>query len=371
MVLTLPVVFTFLCLCGADTRPPSAQSPAPQQDEALTARRQALHEAGRGAPLTLHPVRLLGQPSPRVAEALALVLENHGMSDLEFAAAPFEVAKDTAWDAVPALFSAHVGKSPVPAPARHHLYAEFLGAPKSGPDEVRWILVDAQGALVWQDVQRKGDADFRKTAQKDPDPLGCAALVGTRLFRLAEWQKAPGSIKDGKIAKLWRENSGVPDARELAAMKARAAALRDAPDSVRIVVLPTLAQGQHDVDSSARIAALLGKELGRPAVAGAADAKLPFGKDSNEQKRLWDLARNLRAALGKTPLDADYAFVVDLGLDPASGRGYVHAVVCTGKGDYVVAAFANDQHTVYQEIAPKTVADAERVAVALLRQHLR
>lgn len=348
---------------------------APAQDApeavALAARRQALHEAGGKAPLTLHPVRLLGQPSARVAEVLALVLESLGMSDLEVAGAPFDVPKDTAWDAVPALFAAHVGKAPPATPPRHHLYAEFLGTPKAGPEEVRFVVVDGAGALVWQDRQVKGDADFRKTVQKDPDPMGCATLVATRLFRLAEWRKAPGSIKDGKFAKSWRERSGVPDDQELAAMKARAAALRDAPDTVRIVVLPTLAQGQHDAASSARIAALLTKDLGRPAVAGAAETKLAASHDSNEQKRLWDLARGLRAALAKAPLDADYACVVDLGIDAASGRGYVHTVLCTGKGDYVVVAFANDQHAVYQEVAPKTVEDAERVAAALLRQQLR
>ena len=125
---------SILLSCGA-TGP--AQSPALQDPAAaLTARRQALHDAGVAAPMTVHPVRVLGKPSTEVADALALVLEQRGMPDLEVAVAAFEPRAGSAWDDVPASFAAHVRQSAkLEAAARHHLYAEFLGTPRTGPED--------------------------------------------------------------------------------------------------------------------------------------------------------------------------------------------------------------------------------------------
>lgn len=361
--------FLSLLLAGTTL---SLLSPAQtdEADSALSARRTALHTGSLTTPVTLHPVLVLGQPSPKVAEALALVLEKSGMSDLEVAATAFPTAKDTAWEDVPALFRTHV-QNTKSAGGRFHLYAEFLGTPRTGPEEVRFVLVDGKGDLVWSDRQTKADADFRRTAAKDPDPLGCATLVGNRLFRLAEWKRDPGAVKDGKFAQLWRNKSGVPDTKELAAMKQRLVTMRETLHAARVVILPTLAQGKHDPDSSVRLATLLRQEGESTFAAGCTETRLPGTQDSNEQKRLWDLARNLQNTLAKTPIAEDYALIVDLGIDAEHNHGYVHTIVCTGKGELVLAAFSNDQSAVFQRIAPKTVPDAERVAVAMLREQLR
>jgi hypothetical protein len=365
--MTLPTrLLAVLLLAGTTLLPAQVDESA----AALSARRTSLHTSSLATPLTVHPVLVLGQPSTKVAEALALVLEKSGMSDLEVTTSAFTMAKETVWEDVPALFHTHLQKEKASA-TRHHLYAEFLGTPRTGPDEVRFVLVDGAGELVWSDRQTRTDADFRRTAAKDPDPLGCSSLVAERLFRLAEWKKAPGSVKDGKFAQLWRDKSGTPDAKELAAMKLRLAAMRESLHSARIAVLPTLAQGKHDADSSTRLAALLHQEVDGTFAAGSPETRLPGSQDSNEQKRLWDLTRSLQATLAKKPISEEYALVVDLGIDAEQGRGYVHTIVCTSKGELVLAAFSNDQSAVFQSIAPKTVQDAERVAVAMLRQQLR
>ena len=359
---------SFLVLAGRL----SAQREVPVVAEALAARRAALHDAGLSAPLQLHPVRLLGRGSAQVAEALGLVLEQRGMPGLALAEGGFTAAEGATWEAIPVQFGAHVkkvvGESKV---AGWHLYAEFLGTPRTGPDEVRFVVVDHTGELVWSDRQTRTDADFRRTAAKDPDPLGCATLVGDRLFRLAGWKAAPGTVREGAFGARWRQRSGLPDPKELAAMRQRTTRLRDGLDAARLVVLPTLVQGGHDEASSARLATQLQQDVGGKVVAGATANRLTVAPSANEQKRLWDLARGLGAALAKQPIDGDYAVVVDLGLDPDGGHGFVHVVVCTAKGEVVLADFANDQNPLFQRIQPETTADAERVAVAMLAQLLR
>lgn len=340
----------------------SAQEPA--DGKAL---QHALHVGGVKTPLVLHPIRLLGRPSAQVDEALGLVLETQGMSDLEIAAAAFESPKDTKWEDVPLLFGAHVAKLGGDAAKRHHVYAEFLGTPKTGPEEVRFVVVDGAGHVVLVDRQTPADRDFQRTAAKDPDPLGCSSLVADRLFALADWKKAPGSVRDGKFGKGWKERSGVPDTAEFAAMKVRLTALREGLATARIAVLPTLANGGHDAASAARLAEALGKALGCRAEAVADGAKLEVAPGSNEQKRLWGLARALKGSLGKAPVAAaDYALVADLGVDAEGKHCYLHLALTTAAGEFVVVDFQNDQSPAVQKAMPQTLADAEALLVARL-----
>lgn len=336
------------------------------QDPAALARRDALHAAGVAAPVVLYPVRVLGRPSVQVADALGLVLETRGMAALEVAPAPFEPPADTKWEDVPALFTAHVGKLGGDAAQKHHLYAEFLGTPKTGPDEVRFVVADGAGRIVFVDRQTPADADFKRTAKKDPDPLGCATLVADRLFTLADWKHA-AAVRDGKFAKGWKERSGVPDAKDLAAMNERLAALRENLGKARIAVLPTLADGAHDAASAARLAGALAKRLGCACEAPAAGPKLEVAASSNEQKRLWDLARALKASLAKAPVTtADYVLVADVGVDAGGKRCYLHVAITTAAGEFVVADFQNDQSPAVSKAMPESLADAEALLVARL-----
>ncbi len=365
--LLLPALASLL-LVAAPAQDGDARKGLPQEDP-VRARLHRLQSAGCAAPLSIYPVRVLERADARVAEALGLVLESQGMADLELAADAFAPARDTAWADLPAAFAAHRRQAAAAEPRRYALYAEFLGTPKTGPTEVRFVLVDPDGEVVLQDRQVPGDADFRRTAGRDPDPLGCATLVGDRLFRLAGWKKAPGSVVDPKFARRWRERSGVPGDAELAAMRQRMTALGERLDTARIAVLPTLVGGGHDAASAARLA-----ELVRAECRGAAPApgtKLVVAPSANEQKRLWDLARALQDAVKKSPVDADYVLVADLGLDPEKGSGYVHVAICTAKGEFVFADFVNDQHPLFRARRPKTLADAEWLAAARLHEAWR
>lgn len=339
---------------------------AAPQDREVAARREALHAAGVKAPLVLYPIQVLGRPNAQVAEALGLVLEAQGMPDLEVAAAVFEAPKDARWEDLPAAFAAHVAGLGGASVQKHHLWAEFLGTPKTGPEEVRFVVTDGAGHVVLIDRQTPADAPFRRTAAKDPDPLGCATLVAERLFALADWKQAPGSVRDGKFGKRWKERSGVPDPKELTAMKARLAALREGLAEARIVLLPTLANGGHDPASAARLADAIGKALGCSSAVAADGAKLEVAASSNEQKRLWDLARALKASLAKNPVAADYAAVTDLGVDAEGKHCYLHVVIATAAGELVVVDFQNDQSPAVGKAMPKSLIDAEALLVARL-----
>lgn len=360
--------FLFVITAAACGSPHSyAQEPPPEP--ARSARLQALHAAGVTAPLELYPIRVLGRPSANVADALGLALERMGMSELRPAGNTFD-AGDAGWQAIPTRFGAHVraARKDETAP-RHALYAEFLGDPQQGPTEVRFVIVDGTGEIVVLDRQTPADAAFQRTAGRDPDPLGCSRLVAERVFELADWQQVPGGVRDGRYADVWRQKSGAPDAAALAAMKQRAAALARELGKTRLAVLPTL-WPIADERNTQRFADTLRAELGCSA-ATSAPAELEVAPASNQQKRLWDLARAAQAALKAHPVDADYVVAADMAVAPDGKRGFVDVVVLTRAGDVVVADFQNDQHALFQQQAPKTLADCERLVALRLRSLLR
>jgi hypothetical protein len=300
------------------------------------------------------------------------------MCALEVAEAPFQPPADALWEKVAAAFGDHVRGAAGNAtgkPGQHHLYAEFLGTPHEGATEVRFVVVDAAGEPAIVDRQTPADRDFKRTAGRDPDPLGCASLVGERLFTLADWKKAPTAVPDGKFAKMWREMSGMPDPKEQKAIDERRAALGKSVASARFVLMPTIVDGKHDNASAARLAGLLAAEFGCHAEAKLDGARIEVKPDSNEQKRLWDLAWGLRDAVKKQPVEADatsqHTLVVDIAMGPGGTPGFVHVVICNAAGEHVVVDMQNDQHEMLRRAAPKTLEEAEQFAVKRLAKLLQ
>lgn len=344
-----------------------AQDPVPGSGQAATPLLHALQQGGLRTPLTLWPVRVLGRADGQVADVLGLVLEQQGLADLDATAGSFDAA-DTPWEQVPARFAAHVQASARPGMAkRYALYAEFLGDPKKGPTEVRFVVVDPDGAVVLVDRQTPADAAFRRTAGRDPDPLGCSRLVADRLLALAGWQPAPGSVGNGAFAARWEQRAGGPTPREREAMAQRRASLQKDLAKARIAVQPIVWDGNQANDPQ-RLVGVLQQQLGVAAVqVGVARLQVPA--TSNQQRRLWDLAKALQKEQRERPVDADYVVAVDAALSGKSG--FVDVVVVDRAGEFVLADFTNDQHPAFQKRAPKNAADAEWVAVDRLCELLR
>ena len=329
---------------------------------------EALKAAGLGAAVAIYPVRVLGQPNRMVRDVLGLVLERQGMTRLDTVDDPFEPAKDAEWTAVPGQFAAFLQRTrPL---AAYALYAEYLGTPKSGPSEVRWLVVERGGALVLSDRQTPQDPDFKRTAGQDPDPLGCSALVATRLFSRLGWTQVP--TEGGPFARRWAEASGTPSESERKAMAGRLQQLKDAVKTASFEIHATRIGNKQDPASATRLAGSITQRLGCATVVAATSAKLEIPPTPNQQKHLWDLARGLREFVKAHPPKADYALLVDvLGDPPAGGIGGVQLVVVDKAGDWVLVDFQNNQWEDFQRIDPKTTEDGERLALDRLGARLR
>lgn len=332
-------------------------------------------QAGLGpdSPVTIVAVVLAGDPSREVADALGLLLEQEGMSAIHTSAAAFAPRADADLAQVAADFGAWAGEQGFET--EHVLFAEVLASPGHGVAEVRAVLADASGRVVWSERQTGDDRAFRRARPRDP--MSCCRLLVERLrpqFGLSA--KTRGRVRDGRMARAWAAKSGAPAADEQAAMERRLERLRGAVTGSRVRVFAVRGgEGGEGVGLDAAGAARLARELSgtlnaepAPAEQALALAGAPGG---NERKRLWDLARALREHVRAEGLDADYALAAEYLLRPHDGRVVgVHFVLCDRAGDWVIVDLQNEHQRDFQAVAPRSGEDCAAVVVRRLASYL-
>ena len=87
-----------------------------------------------------------------------MLLEQAGMPHLQPADVPFASDSDIAFEEIAGAFAAHVLAYPIKTD--YALYGELAGQQGNPPriEEVRSVVVDRDGQIVWIDRQRKGDS---------------------------------------------------------------------------------------------------------------------------------------------------------------------------------------------------------------------
>jgi hypothetical protein len=319
------------------------------------------------ASVTVYPVVLGTQTSPEVTQTVAVLLERGGLTEIELAPAPFETGAAASFDERAEAFARYVARQGTKTDRA--LYAAYLGSPQRGVDEVQAVLVDGTGHVVWKDRQRPGDKEFERV--KPRNPMGCTQLLLGRL-------RDPLHLEDpfrkdapeGRMAKRFQRESGIPDDAERAAMKTRVARLREMSPRATVTVYPVRINNEY----SAAAATDLAGRAKDVFAARAADAELRFDftPSMNEQKVLWSAARSIQAALRKSPADTDYALVAHYMVRPdGKGAFAVHWFLLDRGGDYVVVDFQNSHHGDFRRVDPKTADDCAKLAAVRLAGYLK
>ncbi|MBL9121375.1 MAG: hypothetical protein JNL80_15815 [Phycisphaerae bacterium] len=342
-------------------------SPLASQDSTAPSR----PSLSRDASVTIYPVSLAGRPMAQVGEVVGMFLERGGMEHLELTQREFPPVKDRDLQATATAFAAHVAKEAIATD--YALYCEYLGTPGRSVDEVRTILVSRAGEVLWADSQTKKDSDFQ--AVSPGEPMECCVLVSKRLqpiFHFDDPNRAGAT--EGKLAKRWKSDTGLPGDDEQAAIEARAKLLRSAMPKASIVVYPP-----HVPSSMTAKAADLSQRLIEQGVANAqasptsADVKVRYGM--NEQMVLWGFARNFSAFLRTNPPQADYALLADyLFTKNANGETVVigvHFTVCDKTGEIVLVDFQNSHQPDFQATKPATPQDCDRLVAKRLASLLK
>jgi len=334
-----------------------------------TARRSATPALGPESSVTVVPVVLVGSPSKDVADVVGLMLEKEGMPNIWTVDTRFTPPADQPLDEVATAFAQFVQKSP--PQTDYALFAEFLGTPQTGLTESRAALVDKAGRVVWKDRQTPQDTDFQRI--KPREPMQCCVLLCERLKPLFHLPAATrAGAGEGRMARVWAEKSGTPTDAERLAMDGRLGKFKASIGTTRLLVYPVLLGEAVNRPDAEQLASLIAKDFGGSVQTAEVPVHFQIAPSSNEQKRLWDLARAFRAHLRDNPPDADYALYAEYTIRPSNQEVWsVHFVVCDRSAEWVVVDFQNNHQPDFQQVDPKTHEDCARLIVRRLHSYLK
>jgi hypothetical protein len=260
-----------------------------------------------------------------------------------------------------------------PLTTGYGLYAEYNGDQKNGLNELRAVVVDQAGAVVWTDRQTPQDEAFKKNEAREPMTMSVLLVerLGPQLGLNDETAKA---AKPGKLAALMDQRSGLPPENERAALPERQQVMKQAMPGATLLVYPARVSGNKaSVPSATNIVRLINQEgLCKPVQAEQTIVLKASQADPNELKALWGLAREFRDFVRANPPAADYALYADYVFNPQNAeQGFVHFIVCDRKGEWVVVDMQNSHHPDYQSIGVTSRARCDQLLVKRLEGYLR
>jgi len=344
--LALPVAMALLAVClGRSAIAAESQAGiAPEQQ-----RLELMKSKGPDGALTILPVRLAGKPWDRVTEVVGVLLEQQGLRNIELGKTAFTPAA-TNWESLATNVGAFVKTNPITT--GYALYAEYNGDHKTGLNELRAVVVDQTGAVVWTDFLTMQDEALKKI--EDRDPMTFSVLLVERLGpQLGLNDETAKAAKPGKLAALLDQRSGLPPENERAALPERQQTMKQALPGATLLIYPARIGGnQTSLPSATNIVRLLNEAGLCKAVPADATVLLKASQaDPNELKTLWDLAREFRDYVRAHPPAADYALYADYVFNPQNAeQGFVHFVVCDRKGEWVIVDLQNSHQPDYQSI---------------------
>jgi hypothetical protein len=339
---------------------------APEQQRRL----ELMKSKGPDGSLTILPVRLAGKPWDRVTEVVGVLLEQQGLKNIELGTTPFTPA-DTNLESLGAAVGAFVKTNPITT--SYALYAEYNGNHQTGLNELRAVVVDQTGAVVWTDRQTPQDEAFKKNEAREP--MTMSVLLVERLGpQLGLNEETAKMAKPGKLAAIMDQRSGLPPENERAALPERQKAMKQALPAATLLVYPARIGGKEvSVPSATNVVRLLNQAGLCQAVQAEQPVLLKTSlADPNEMKGLWNLAREFRDFVRAHPPATDYALYADYGFNPQnSEQGFVHFVVCDRKGEWVIVDMQNSHHPDYQSIGIISSARCDQLLLKRLEGYLK
>jgi hypothetical protein len=293
-----------------------------------------------------------------------------GLEHVEVGEVAFDPGGSTGMAALAAALGDFVAQNPVTTD--YALYAEYNGIPGKGLNELRAVLADHTGKVVWAERLTADDEPFRQI--EGPDPMAVSMLLVERLgplFGLNE--ETQRNAKPSRLAALLDQQSSLPPESERNAIAGRTASMKNARHSLTLLVVPMRANGTPDTAS----ASVLAREINDTGFCRAVPTSRPVevapNPDTPDELRIfWNMAASFRAWVREARPDADYVLFVDCLYVPGRWeKGFVHLVVCDRSGEWAIADLQHSDRPEYQAIKPTSSEACGRLAVQRLGSHLQ
>ncbi|RJP25497.1 MAG: hypothetical protein C4527_16950 [Candidatus Omnitrophota bacterium] len=328
----------------------------------------AIKSETEGLSFTVYPILAGDQWRNDVGEVVATFLERGGVQNLEIPEVSFQPASDMDWDQTIQEFGKFIQNQSIKT--QYALYGEFVGTRQSGVQEVRTVVVDAKGSLIWNDRQTPKDAEFKQVNPRNP--MTCCVLMAKRLqTRFSLDDPLRENAPEGKMAERWREKSGAPTEEEKQSLEKRLALLKKNHEAASITIYPVRIGSKTDREHAETLGKTINEKKLMKAQLAENDVILNIPGNSNETKVLWDMARAFREELRKNPPKTQYALYADYIMQLPTGpvRG-VHFVICDNNGEWVMVDLQNEYQTEFKTINPKTVDDCNRIIIECLENRI-
>jgi hypothetical protein len=364
----MPMSMVLLTVCVS--RFPVAAEPQAGVAPEPPPRLELMKSKGPDASLTILPVRLGGRPWDRVTEVVGVLLEQQGLRNIELGQTPFTPA-GTNLESLAAAVGAFVKTNPITT--SYALYAEYNGNRQTGLNELRAVVVDQSGAVVWTDRQTPQDEAFKKMGERDP--MTMSVLLVERLGpQLGLNEATAKAAKPGMLAAIMDQRSGLPPGNERAALPERQKTMKRALPGATLLVYPARIGGDKvSVPSAANVVRLINQAGLCQAVQAEQPVLLKTSlADPNELKALWNLAREFRGFVRTNPPATDYVLCTDYVFNPQNAeQGFVHFVVCDRKGEWVMVDLQNSHQPDYQSIGIISLDRCDQLLVKRLEGYLK
>ncbi len=328
-------------------------------------RMELMKSKGPNASLTILPVRLAGKPWDRVTEVVGLLLEQQGLKNIELSKTAFDPTTKT--DLQGLATSAGEFVKGHPPTTEYVLYAEMNGTHESGLNELRAVVVDKSGEIIWTFLQTPLDKELR-----EPMSL-CVFLVQQLSPQLGLNEETAKMAKPGKMAAIMDERSGLPSQNERSPLLERQKKMKESRNTATLMVFPVRIEGVANTASAGNLTKMINDTKLCKAITAKESLLLKASKaDPNELKILWNLAREFRDYSKKNPPDADYILYADYAFNPQNWeQGFVHFVVCDRNGDWVIVDMQNSHQSDYQNYKPISREDCDKLLIKRLESYLR
>ncbi len=319
--------------------------------------------------ITVVPVVLMARPNRDVADVLGMMLEQEGMPDVWTTERNFTPSPDGGMDLLVDEFSEFVREEPFETECA--LLTQVIGDQTTGIREVRTVLSDAKGVVLWSSQQTANDRAFRRA--NPVNPMACCVLVRDLLrspFHLTS--KTRGTAKEKRMERLVMGKSGRPSETELRSMKSRAEKMKKSGSGSIFHIFSVQTAGGFNPNQAIELAEAIQKKVKIKTIVGEGPLTLESEGGSNQQKWVWDLARGLQEHVRKVRPDADYSLVAQFVIRPDNEKVFgVNFVVCDREGEWVLVDFQNSHHSDFKALDPGSERDCSQLVARRLAGYLR
>ena len=367
--LVFGVLFSALCASGGASAQQKTE-PKPVVSGEQQQRLDLMKSKGTDNSLTILPIRLAGNPLDRVSEIVGLFLEQQGLQNIEIGKTAFDPGNKTSIEEMAVSLGNFIKKNTIAT--GYALYAEYNGDLQTGFDELRAVVVDKTGAVIWTDRQMPQDEAFKRL--ESTNPLSMSVLLVERLSpHLGLDEQTAKAAKPGKMARLMAERSGLPPESERTPLPGRQKEMKESRQKVTLLICPVRIDGAANTVSAANLAKMINDAGLCKAVQARQLMLLKASQaDINEMRALWDLAHEFRDYVKKNPTDADYILYADYVFNAQNWeQGFVHFVVCDRQGEWVIVDMQNSHHEDYGSVKPTSREGCDKLLVKRLESYLR